>query len=99
MSGSEERNQCRAPMRMTLFVADGEANSRRAKENIVRLCEEELDSDYHLEVIDVLEDFQAAVDRNVVVTPTLILTEPPPGVTVLGDLRDTERLRTALGLK
>ena len=44
-----------------------------------------------------LEDFQAAVERNVMVTPTLIVTDPPPGVTVLGDLRDTERLRAALG--
>lgn len=84
---------------MTLFVANGEPNSRRAQENLTRLCEEQMDDGYELYVVDVLEDFQAAIDCNVMVTPTLIVTEPPPGVTILGDLRDSERLREALGLE
>ena len=94
-AGQQEHN--RNGIRMTLFVADSERNSLRAKENLIRFCEQHLGNDYELEVIDVLEDFQAAVDRDVMVTPTLIVTDPPPGVTVLGDLRDTERLRAALG--
>lgn len=84
---------------MTLFVVEGEANSRRAKQNLARFCEEELNGDYELEVVDVLQNFQAAVDHHVMVTPTLMVTEPPPAVAVLGDLRETDRLRDALGLQ
>ena len=89
----------RAAVRMNLFVAGGELNSRRAEENLNRLCREELPGGYELIVIDVLEDFKAAIEYNVMVTPMLIVTEPPPGVTILGDLRDTQRLRAALGLQ
>ncbi|MFO7906813.1 MAG: circadian clock KaiB family protein [Pirellulaceae bacterium] len=99
MSSSKRQQQPRVPVRMTLFVADGEANSLRAKQNLARFCEEELDSNYELKVVDVLQDFQAAVDHHVMVTPTLIVTEPAPGVAILGDLRDTDRLRAALGLE
>ncbi len=88
----------RAPVRMTLFVAGGEENSRRAQQNLARLCEQELNDNYTLDVVDVLEDFQAATRQNVMVTPTLIVAEPPPKVTILGDLRDMERLRAAFGL-
>jgi len=98
MSSSQKQRVRPNVVRMTLFVANGEANSRRAQDNLARLCEEYLDNEYELYVVDVLEDFQAAMDLNVMVTPTLIVTEPPPGVTILGDLRDTERLRAALGL-
>jgi len=98
MASSEPQEDRRATVRMTLFVAGDEANSRRAKENLIRLCEEEIEEGYELDVIDVLEDFKAALENHVMVTPTLIVTEPPPGVTILGDLRDTRRLRAALGL-
>ena len=88
----------RPPVRMTLFVAGGEKNSRRAQENLARVCEEELKGKYTVDVVDVLEDFHAAMQHNVMLTPTLIVSEPPRRTTILGDLRDTSRLRAALGL-
>jgi hypothetical protein len=81
---------------MTLFVAGGEANSRRAMQNLTHFCEKELESEYELSVIDVFDDFRSAAEQNVMVTPTLIVTHPPPAVTLLGDLRDADRLRAAL---
>lgn len=98
MTESEKTENRPAPIRMTLFIAGDEVNSRRARENLARLCEQECKGRCELNVIDVLEDFQAAVEHNVMVTPTLIVTEPPPTVTILGDLRDTARLRAALRL-
>ena len=85
-------------IRMILFVAQGEPNSQRAQDTLQRLCVTELEGRYELEVIDVVKDFQRAADRSVMVTPTLIVTDPAPAVTILGDLRDTERLRAALQL-
>jgi circadian clock protein KaiB len=98
MTSSKPQENRRATVRMILFVAGEEANSRRAKENLSRLCEEEMQDGYELDVVDVLENFKAALENHVMVTPTLIVTDPPPGVTILGDLRDTGRLRAALGL-
>jgi len=84
--------------RMTLFIAGSEPNSCRARENLLQLCEKAFQNDYELTVIDVLEDYQAAIANHVMVTPTLIIQEPLPRVTILGDLRDSERLRRALRL-
>jgi circadian clock protein KaiB len=83
---------------MILFVAGCEKYSRQARENLARLCEEELKGNYSVDVVDVLEDFHAATQHNVMLTPTLIVVEPPPRTTILGDLCDTSRLRAALGL-
>lgn len=94
----DETEPGNAPIRMLLFIAAGEPNSRRAQENLNRLCTGELDGNYELTVVDVLQDFRAATRHSVMVTPTLIVTEPKPGVTILGDLQDTPRLRAALRL-
>jgi circadian clock protein KaiB len=71
-----------------LFVAGDEPNSKLARENLTKLCRQHLKGDYELEVVDVLEDFQAALENNVLITPTL----------VVGTLSDTEKVLAALGL-
>jgi circadian clock protein KaiB len=83
---------------LRLFVAGDEPNSRQARENVARLCEEQMKQRYELEIVDVFEDFQAALADGVLVTPTLILVAPPPRVTVLGNLSDTEKVLSALRL-
>ena len=84
--------------RLRLFVAGDEPNSRQARENLVRLCEEHLERRYELEIIDVLEDFRPALQDGVLVTPTLLLVAPPPRVMVLGNLSDTPKALRALRL-
>jgi len=84
--------------RMMLFVADDEQNSRRARENVQRACGDKLGKEYELEVVDVFDQFQTALDHDIMVTPTLVVLEPTPRVTLLGDLSDTAKLRTVLRL-
>ena len=84
--------------RMVLFIADDEPNSRRARENIQRACGDKLGAGYDLQVVDVFDHFQMALDHNILVTPTLVVLEPTPRVTLLGDLSDNAKLRTALRL-
>jgi circadian clock protein KaiB len=84
--------------RLRLFVAGDESNSRRARENLARLCEEHMKERYELEIVDVLQDFRTALADGVLVTPTLIVVAPPPRVTVLGNLSDTEKVLSALRL-
>ncbi len=84
--------------KMILFVAGEGLNSVRARENLLRVCEDRLKGRYDLEVVDVLKDYKAALAHNILVTPALLVTEPPPKVTVLGDLSDTSKLLKALQL-
>ncbi len=84
--------------RMILFVAGDEPNSRRARENIRAACSEKGSKRYDLQVVDVFDDFQTALDYDIMVTPALVVLDPPPRVTLLGDLSDTEKLHAALGL-
>jgi circadian clock protein KaiB len=88
-----------AVYRLHLFVAGNEPNSRRARENLHRICAEHLTGECDLQVTDVLEDFRTALDRGVFITPALLVDAPPPPVTVFGNLSNTARVLEALGLE
>jgi circadian clock protein KaiB len=61
--------------------------------------ERELDDEYELEVIDVLEKPQLAEDEKILATPTLIKKLPAPVRRLIGDLSDTEKVLLGLDLK
>jgi circadian clock protein KaiB len=84
--------------RMKLFVAEGELNSRLARENLERICQKYLAGRYSLEILDVLEDYRPALEENVLVVPTLIVYEPPPPIRLVGPLSDPATLLKALGI-
>ena len=86
-----------AQYRLTLFVAGDEPNSRAAKANIAVLCEQDLKGRCVLEIVDVLENFEAASEKGILVTPTLYVSAPAP-TTVIGNLNDRQRVRAALQL-
>lgn len=64
--------------------------------NLRRICEEELEGRYELEIIDVLEQPEAAEEARVLATPTLIKRLPPPLRRVIGDLSDKEKVLLGL---
>ncbi len=82
--------------KLQLYVVGGESNSSRALENIKELFEKDLKELYELQVIDVLQDYQAALDAGVLVAPMLILRTPTLRITIAGDLSDTQRVYAAL---
>jgi len=84
---------------LILFVAGDGANSRIARNNLDRLCELELAGRFTLKIVDVLKNFKAAVENNILVTPTLLVCKPEPGVIVIGNLNEHQKVRTALSLK
>jgi circadian clock protein KaiB len=81
-----------------LFVAGHEANSTQARGNLARLCEAHLQGRHRIEIVDVMTDAAAAYRNGVLVTPTLILVEPRPRVTLLGSLDDSRQVLAALRL-
>jgi circadian clock protein KaiB len=67
--------------------------------NLRRICEQELRGQYDLEIIDVLENPQAAEDEKILATPTLIKQLPPPLRRVIGDLSDKEKVLLGLEVR
>ncbi|MDA8126701.1 MAG: circadian clock protein KaiB [Deltaproteobacteria bacterium] len=84
---------------LKLYVAGNEQNSRLAKENLARICDEYLKDRCRIEEVDVLTDFAAALKDRVFVTPTLILAAPGPQSTIVGNLSDKEKVVSALRLR
>jgi circadian clock protein KaiB len=91
-------SDARPNYRFMLFVAGEERNSRLARENLVRLCESDLQGRCDVEIVDVLEDFETAAKHQVLLTPCLLWIDPPPGAMIIGNLMDLERVRSALHL-
>ena len=81
-----------------LFVAGHESNSTQARGNLARLCEEHLKGRHRIEIVDVMKDAATAHKNGVLVTPTLLLIEPRPRVTLLGSLNDSRQVLAALRL-
>lgn len=83
---------------LKLYVTGHTPHSKRAINNLRRICEAELKDQYEMCVIDVLEYPQLAEDERVIATPTLVKNLPPPLRRVIGDLSNTERVLLGLDL-
>jgi len=84
---------------LKLYITGSTPNSERALANLRRLCEEQLDERYEVQVIDVLQNPQLAEDDRILATPTLIKALPPPLRRVIGDLSDKEKVLLGLDLR
>jgi circadian clock protein KaiB len=81
---------------LRLFMAGNGPNSQKALVRLQSLCKEHLEGRYTIETVDVVQDFEAAVRDNILVTPALILVAPLPRVVILGNLSDIPTVLTAL---
>ena len=81
-----------------LFIISNGKHSMQARENLEQLCEKHLPGRYEIEVVDVVKDFQTALDYNILVTPSVVITEPNPRTIIHGDLSDPENFIKALNL-
>uniref|UniRef100_A0A832E9U6 Circadian clock protein KaiB n=1 Tax=Desulfacinum infernum TaxID=35837 RepID=A0A832E9U6_9BACT len=84
--------------RLRLFIAGDEPNSTKAKAMLARLCDAYLRGDCQVRIVDVLQDYQTAIEYQVMVVPTLIVEWPPPVRSILGSLTDEDAVLAALGL-
>ena len=84
--------------RLYLFISGETTNSAAGAWSVESLLNEELRDRYSLEVINVLDNPQRAVEYNILATPTLIKVAPLPERRVVGNLSDKEKVASALGL-
>jgi circadian clock protein KaiB len=81
-----------------LFVVGKGPNSQLAESNLRHICAEYLRAgSCTVKIVDVVEDFQTAVDYKVLVTPTLIVEGPRGRSTIIGNLSDVDRVLLTLG--
>ncbi|UHD15155.1 circadian clock KaiB family protein [Thiocapsa bogorovii] len=83
---------------LRLYISGSNARSAHAIENLRSICEQELEGRYRMEVIDVMEDPDAAEEAEIIATPTLIKSLPPPLLRIIGDLTEKENLLLGLEL-
>ncbi len=83
---------------LKLFITGQTSRSRQAISNLRRICEEQLDGEYELGIIDVLERPNLAEEEKILATPTLIKKLPPPLRRIIGDLSNTEQVLVGLDI-
>ena len=84
---------------LTLYVTGSSPRTTVAIDNLNRICKQELDGHYELEIVDVLEYPQRAEDERILATPTLIKKLPLPLRRVIGDLSDKEKVLMGLEVR
>ena len=88
-----------AAWELRLYVAGQTPRSLAAFENLIKICEEHLAGQYHVEVIDLLEQPQLARGDQIFALPTLVRKLPVPIRKIIGDLSNTERVLVGLDLR
>jgi circadian clock protein KaiB len=86
------------PYKLRLFITGSTPRSTRAIENMHRICEEKLQGQYSLEVIDVYQHPEATREMQIVATPTLVKMLPEPLRRIIGDLSNEERVLAGLDI-
>ncbi|HYC53224.1 MAG TPA: circadian clock KaiB family protein [Gemmatimonadaceae bacterium] len=84
---------------LKLYVTGASARAETAIRNLRRICEDELQGRYELEIIDVREQPEIAEQDRILATPTLIKQLPPPLRRVIGDLSDKEKVLLGLEVR
>jgi circadian clock protein KaiB len=84
--------------KLRLFITGSTPRSARAIENMRRICEENLEGRFDLEVVDIYQDPEATKDLQIIATPTLVKILPEPLRRIIGDLSDRERVLAGLDL-
>jgi circadian clock protein KaiB len=83
---------------LRLCVSGMTPRSRDALINLKQICDAYLEGHYQLEVIDLYQQPALAAAHQIIATPTLLKSYPPPLCRLIGDLSDTEATIRRLGI-
>jgi circadian clock protein KaiB len=83
---------------LRLYVSGSTLKSALAVENIKRICEQYLKSQYDLKVIDIYQQPNLAREEQIVAVPTLIKRLPPPLRRLVGDMSNLKKVLFGLDL-
>ena len=83
---------------LRLYVTGMTPKSLHAIENIRKICEENLQGRFELEVVDVYQHPEFARKEQIIAAPTLIKKLPLPLRKFIGDMSNKEKLLVGLDL-
>ena len=83
---------------LRLYVAGTTRYSTRAIVAVRRMCSEFPAFHFDLQIIDIYQRPQSAVDDQIVAVPTLVRQRPLPVIRFVGDMSNSQRLFERLGL-
>lgn len=84
---------------LRLYVAGKSPKSVNAIANIRKICEENLQGRYQLEVIDLYQQPHLAQEAQIIALPALIRQLPLPLRRIIGDMSNTERVLVGLDIR
>lgn len=84
---------------LRLFITGMTPNSKKAVENIKKICEEHLAGRYDLQVIDIYQQPLLAAEEQIIAAPTLIKMQPAPLKRLIGDMSDTVKVLSGLDIR
>jgi circadian clock protein KaiB len=83
---------------LKLCISGMTPRSREALVNLKHICETHLHGQYQLEVIDLYQQPELAAKHQILATPTLLKSLPPPLRRLIGNLSDTRKALQRLGV-
>jgi circadian clock protein KaiB len=84
--------------KLKLFVSGASPNSVRAIHNLRAICDAHLGRQYTLEIVDVYQDASLAQLEQIVALPLLVRKFPLPERKLIGDMSNTQKVLTGLGV-
>ena len=84
---------------LRLYITGLTNRSILALSNLKTICEEYLEGQYELEVIDLYQKPGLGQVEQIIAAPTLIKKRPLPFRRIIGDMSEKERLLLALDIK
>ena len=84
---------------LRLYITGTTSRSVLALTNLKKICEENLEGRYELEVIDLYKMPSLAKDEQIIAAPTLIKKLPLPFRRIIGDMSNVEKVLMGLDLK
>ncbi|HMK46407.1 MAG TPA: circadian clock KaiB family protein [Methanocella sp.] len=84
---------------LKIYVAGETEKSRKAVENLRKVCDEHLKGKCHIEVIDLVKNPRLAAEEQIFAVPTVIRKLPEPLKRLIGDMSATEHVLVGLDIK
>jgi circadian clock protein KaiB len=81
---------------LRLYVTGASPLSRRAVDNIKKICEKNFPGRYSLEIVDLYQQPELTQKEQIVASPTLVKTRPLPACRFVGDLSDSSQVLSKL---
>ena len=82
--------------KLKLFVAGNSPQSKKAVSDLDQIVDTYGHSRTEVTVVDLFEDPDAAIEKDILAIPTLIREIPEPALRIIGDLSNQERIWSML---